>query len=50
MFTNGLFYFMLNIWTFLNIYTLVSQEYGSQNLDHYLDDFFFAGESNTWQL
>jgi hypothetical protein len=21
--------------------------HGSQNLDHYLDDFIFAGESNT---
>lgn len=29
------------------IHWLVSQEHGSQNLDHYLDDFFFAGESNT---
>jgi hypothetical protein len=29
------------------IYWLVSLRHGSQNLDHYLDDFFFAGESNT---
>jgi hypothetical protein len=29
------------------IYWLVSLGHGSQNLDHYLDDFFFAGESNT---
>ena len=29
------------------IHWLVSQEHGSQNLDHYLDAFFFAGESNT---
>jgi hypothetical protein len=25
------------------IHWLVSQEHGSQNSDHYLDDFFFAG-------
>jgi hypothetical protein len=29
------------------IHWLVSQEHGSQNSDHYLDDFFFVGESNT---
>jgi hypothetical protein len=29
------------------IHWLVNQEHCSQNLDHYLDDFFFAGESNT---
>jgi hypothetical protein len=30
-----------------SIFVIGPQEHGSQNLDHYLDAFFFAGESNT---